>query len=940
MFEYLEKEGICHRHSVQTLEALTFVTLFQLCVVLFSASALQLEQHHGKDYFRDCCKYRCKKRQRRDDTADDDTVNGQTQDHVTNIVFVLRSSTLLIMFGLIVRELLFGSGGLILAWNNMLLHTMFIPAVYVYIGGVLSITKHVGDLIALQQRTKQHAVPFFFFLAVFPFLSVYILAEHLLPLLQSFSNEEEIGSESTHIRWSTQIKGFGPALVVGITSLRIVHAMFVSSIEEFLIEKGTITTMTDDNGDDNGDDGDEDGDGYTNTSGDLRMHFLNSDHIFWWFARFGIYLFYFVCVQLPANIITLASKTCSCCVGKCFPPASALHFMFVRFPFTYNFIQLTAIYGIGLFNLLFHLLSSTTWKNEPMSTTFLKFLIFFCVGYNFLPILFQLVATAHDSWKGFPYLSQQTGALLRNVEMFVDGNYTRRSQRLLRHKQLQPLVRRHSQEQEQSAQVFKLIHQSISSIVWLLVALFAGIALLARVQTGDTGNLMKLRNVSDDNGMILELTIDHSIGRVKLFNANTIDPCYKPLVRENCSSRFRPYGICSQKYHNLSILDYSLLSNMVYYLFDNLDSNMTFQEESLYKIQTVLNFTFPSPLYNVTLVDDRSLGTIPKSTTSTFTNNNNSCYGDDIHQGAGGPARGPEKSNRSNVVDCRKCKTGGATKRFEQFVRFDFHDRKVAVVAIKGTSPLELLDIIADVRLWSESVLIQVISTFLPTISLFSAGAIMQIIKGIQKFQKYFEVLNIDLDFHRNIIRYIHCVHSQLPNGWHIAVTGHSLGGGLATIAGATLDIHSIAFSPPGFVKSRGKFDDPVLVDDDSNFRDGDGDGDGRRKTDRNSPRRPRLVRAAGKALSLIPTRDLVTKADSHFGLTQDLLCMQDNPLLCHQLERTVCDLLRRCGDDHNGQRFSSCQYEVASMTNMIELSDDIVKNVKQGVKRWMQMSD
>ena len=44
--------------------------------------------------------------------------------------------------------------------------------------------------------------------------------------------------------------------------------------------------------------------------------------------------------------------------------------------------------------------------------------------------------------------------------------------------------------------------------------------------------------------------------------------------------------------------------------------------------------------------------------------------------------------------------------RFEQFLDFRFHNKKVAVIAIKGTSPLELLDIIADVRLWSESVLV------------------------------------------------------------------------------------------------------------------------------------------------------------------------------------------------------------------------------------------
>ena len=75
----------------------------------------------------------------------------------------------------------------------------------------------------------------------------------------------------------------------------------------------------------------------------------------------------------------------------------------------------------------------------------------------------------------------------------------------------------------------------------------------------------------------------------------------------------------------------------------------------------------------------------------------------------------------------------------EQFLRFDFHDQKVAVVAIKGTSPLELLDIVADVRLWSESVLVSIASSFLPTLSLMSSGMIATVINGFKQSQKFFE---------------------------------------------------------------------------------------------------------------------------------------------------------------------------------------------------------
>ena len=220
-----------------------------------------------------------------------------------------------------------------------------------------------------------------------------------------------------------------------------------------------------------------------------------------------------------------------------------------------------------------------------------------------------------------------------------------------------------------------------------------------------------------------------------------------------------------------------------------------------------------------------------------------------------------------------------------------------SVIAIKGTSPLELLDIIADVRLWSESVLIQWASSFLPTISIMSSGMIANIISGVrvihfvhyffcffcfsifceflnifpltfylflfllfffafiqfQLIQNFFVVENSDLDFHRNIVRYVHCTHAQLPQGWQMAVTGHSLGGGLATIVGTTLGIPSIAFSPPGILKSRYKFEDKYLDDTVIGNQD---------KTGGMTPkRRPRLVRAAGKSLNLIPHRDLVPMA-------------------------------------------------------------------------------
>ena len=159
------------------------------------------------------------------------------------------------------------------------------------------------------------------------------------------------------------------------------------------------------------------------------------------------------------------SVGCQCCVGKCLPSAGTIGLLFFRMPFTYNFIKLTAIYGIALFNIMFHLLAATTVENEHWSTTALKFFIFFCVGFNFLPVLFQMVATANDSWNDFPYLSLRSARLLQTVEAFVDGHYYH-ARRLSSSsvKQTRSTVKKKGSDGggTKDMELFNIIHQSTS----------------------------------------------------------------------------------------------------------------------------------------------------------------------------------------------------------------------------------------------------------------------------------------------------------------------------------------------------------------------------------------------------------------------------------------------------------------------------------------------
>ena len=87
-------------------------------------------------------------------------------------------------------------------------------------------------------------------------------------------------------------------------------------------------------------------------------------------------------------------------------------------------------------------------------------------------------------------------------------------------------------------------------------------------------------------------------------------------------------------------------------------------------VKAVLPYLFPARLYgNVTIVDDY--------------NESCSCYNDRQSQYA-------------------------AKEVFDQFIQFHFPKQNLSVVAVRGTNPSEILDVLVDIRLWSESLMLNV----------------------------------------------------------------------------------------------------------------------------------------------------------------------------------------------------------------------------------------
>uniref|UniRef100_A0A7S4RPF0 Fungal lipase-type domain-containing protein n=1 Tax=Alexandrium monilatum TaxID=311494 RepID=A0A7S4RPF0_9DINO len=264
---------------------------------------------------------------------------------------------------------------------------------------------------------------------------------------------------------------------------------------------------------------------------------------------------------------------------------------------------------------------------------------------------------------------------------------------------------------------------------------------------------------------------------------------------------------------------------------------------------------------------------------------------------------------------------GGAMAKFYQF---DFDQLRLSVVAIRGTDPLDALDILQDLRLWAEPALTSLLSKLLPTIVLWPDGIIAEFVKWVHRLQGLFQTKQT-LDYFGPLESAIteQLARKNRAEGWRFLVTGHSLGGGLAGIVGAHLQLPAIAFSPPGLMWSRMKFVGSLTDAARKAERELDslGAADGIVRTpssDGKGQKHVRLRDLAEFSIAVLPTRDPVPLFDKHFGLVQHTICFRSNPLLCHIPGSILCDLLARCGDAGRS-RFQGCSTE-ASVSTMLRL--------------------
>merc|ERR1719277_710410 len=110
------------------------------------------------------------------------------------------------------------------------------------------------------------------------------------------------------------------------------------------------------------------------------------------------------------------------------------------------------------------------------------------------------------------------------------------------------------------------------------------------------------------------------------------------------------------------------------------------------------------------------------------------------------------------------------------------------------------MDYAEDLRMWTDPVLIQILSTVFPTVRMWPRDTAALFIEAAHKVLKNFD-LQDDQWHYQEILEHV----KQMPLDREVVVTGHSLGGGIALVIGALTGRLAIALQPPGVYNSMAK---------------------------------------------------------------------------------------------------------------------------------------
>ncbi|XP_065837665.1 uncharacterized protein [Oscarella lobularis] len=184
----------------------------------------------------------------------------------------------------------------------------------------------------------------------------------------------------------------------------------------------------------------------------------------------------------------------------------------------------------------------------------------------------------------------------------------------------------------------------------------------------------------------------------------------------------------------------------------------------------------------------------------------------------------------------------------------------VTVIAIRGTRFSHLTDLMQDADLYTEAATLQFFSLFVPTTILLPLDTVTTIVYFSSFIERMFH--NSAKYYYDTLIKYIESK-LEFYRG-RVLITGHSLGGSIAKIAGATLGIRTFAFNSPGLLFSRRKFNlDQRAID---------------------------LT-----AVNVAMKNDIISEIDRLGGTVHHIDCPTDSLLTCHRIYSIVCEFQDKC---------------------------------------------
>mmetsp|Transcript_5528 Transcript_5528/g.10396 ORF Transcript_5528/g.10396 Transcript_5528/m.10396 type:complete len:961 (-) Transcript_5528:143-3025(-) len=191
-------------------------------------------------------------------------------------------------------------------------------------------------------------------------------------------------------------------------------------------------------------------------------------------------------------------------------------------------------------------------------------------------------------------------------------------------------------------------------------------------------------------------------------------------------------------------------------------------------------------------------------------------------------------------------------------------DHCTVIVAVKGTSNKE--EIMTDLGIFATIAILQMLDIFAPLLGTVPKALVSSMVDFfrmpfMRKAQAHF------IDQITETVKNLQKNHSN----HFLVLTGHSLGGNFAELAGAKMGIPAIGFSAPGQFYMMKTFEV------------------GRQNIDQN-------------IVTIMPSMDPVPHVVKHVDVLQRILCRRPNgryrtSAQCHSIEATGCEIWRVCGD-------------------------------------------